>query len=266
MRLVVIAPKGKMGRCIIKAAHEDPRLTMVGAVGPKGRSYIGDDAGLVARVGVALNAPVSDDLESIVGTCDVIVDFSTPQVSMHVLDVAVRHGKALVCGTTGFTPVQREEFDRAAATIPLVFAANTSRLVNYMNKLLEICARAFGEEADIEIIEMHDQNKADTPSGTSLEMGAIMAEAMGKEIKDLAVYGRGAGEPRKPGSIGYHSVRAGSLPSSHVVFFGCTGERLEIAHHTYDWDCLGIGACDAALFLQGKKPGLYTVKDVLGLD
>ena len=135
-----------------------------------------------------------------------------------------------------------------------------------MNKLLELVAQTVGSDLDIEILEMHDQWKKDVPSGTSKEMGEIMANALGKELDDIAVYGREKGEnPRKPGTIGYHSLRAGNIPSSHTVYFGGLGERLEITHHSYNWECFARGACDCAAYLEGKGPGYYTIQDVLKL-
>ena len=112
---------------------------------------------------------------------------------------------------------------------------------------------------------MHDQWKKDAPSGTSKEMGEIMAHALGKELSDIAVYGREGAAPREPGTIGYHSLRAGNIPSSHTVFFGGMGERLEITHHSYNWECFARGACDCAAFLADKEPGFYTIRDVLNL-
>lgn len=265
MRLIVIGPKGKMGRLITKVAAESDRFTLTAGVGPAGRDYIGKDLGQAAAIRQDLGVPVVDDLESVIDDCDVIIDFTTVEVSMKVLDLAVRHGKALVCGTTGFTPEQVAEFEKAAEKIPMLYAANTSRIVNLMNQLLKISAEAVGKDADIEIIEMHDQWKKDAPSGTSKEMGEVMAEAMGKELDDVAVYGREGACPRVPGSIGYHSVRAGNIPSSHTVIFGFMGERMEITHHSYNWECFARGACDAALFLEGKENGFYTMKNVLGL-
>ncbi len=177
--------------------------------------------------GQTLGVPVTDNLEAVIDRCDVIIDFSTREVSMEVLSAAIAHKKALVCGTTGFSAEEMHRFQEAAGEIPMLYAANTSKLVNVMNKLLELVAQTIGSDLDIEILEMHDQWKKDVPSGTSKEMGEIMAHALGKELDDIAVYGREKGEnPRKPRTIGYHSLRAGNIPSSHTVYFGGLGERL----------------------------------------
>jgi len=184
---------------------------------------------------------------------------------MEVLELAIAHKKGLVCGTTGFSQEEAQRFKDAAKEIPMLYAANTSKLVNVMNKLLELVATTIGEDADIEILEMHDQWKKDAPSGTSKEMGEIMAHAMGKELEDIAVHGRKGACPREKGTIGYHSLRAGNIPSSHTVYFGFMGERLEITHHSYNWECFARGACDCAAYLADKEPGYYTIKDVLNL-
>lgn len=265
MKVIVIGPRGKMGSLItqIAAARED--MELVAGVAPKGRDYIGMDLGTAAFTGRELGVPVVDDLESVIDGCDVIIDFSTRENAMEVLGLARKYKKGLVCGTTGFNQEEFARFEEASAEIPVLYAANTSKLVNVMNKLLELAAAAIGEEADIEILEMHDQWKKDAPSGTSKEMGEIMARALGRELKDIAVYGRQGEAPREKGTIGYHSLRAGNIPSSHTVYFGFMGERLEITHHSYNWECFARGACDCAAHLAGKGAGFYTIQDVLGL-
>lgn len=265
MKVIVVGPRGKMGKLITQIAASREDMELAAGVAPKGRDYIGKDLGQTAMVGYDLGVPVVDNLESVIDSCDVIIDFSTKEMAMEVVDLAVCHKKALVCGTTGFSPEEFKKFEEAAARIPMLYAANTSKLVNIMNKLLEIVASSVGDEGDIEILEMHDQWKKDAPSGTSKEMGEIMAHAMGKELDDIAVYGRHGVAPREKGTIGYHSLRAGNIPSSHSVYFGFMGERLEITHHSYNWECFARGACDCAAFLYGKAPGFYTIKDVLNL-
>ena len=265
MKVIVTAPRGKMGKLITQVAASRDDMELVAGIGPKGRDYIGTDLGTVAMVGKELHVPVVDDLESVIDKCDVIIDFSTKEMAMEVLDLAIRHKKGLVCGSTGFSDEEMKRFEDAASSIPMLYAANTSKLVNVMNKVLEFITKTVGEELDIEILEMHDQWKKDAPSGTSKEMGEIMAHALGKELSNIAVYGREGESPREPGTIGYHSLRAGNIPSSHTVFFGGMGERLEITHHSYNWECFARGACDCAAYLEGKGPGFYSIKDVLGI-
>lgn len=266
MKIIVVGPRGKMGKLITQVAAERTDMELVAGVAPKGRDYIGNDLGTVAMVGRELGVPVTDSLEDVIDDCDVIIDFSTKEMAMEVLELAIAHKKGLVCGTTGFTAEEMQRFRNAGEQIPMLYAANTSKLVNIMNKLLELVTRTAGEDLDIEILEMHDQWKKDAPSGTSKEMGEIMAHALGKELSDIAVYGREGSSPRETGTIGYHSLRAGNIPSSHTVYFGGMGERLEITHHSYNWECFARGACDCAAYLADKGPGFYSIKDVLNLE
>ena len=264
MKVIVMAPKGKMGRLIVKLADSMQGLELVAAVGPAGRDYIGMDAGIAAGTGKETGAAVYDNLEDIIDRADVVVDYTSPEVSMQVMEAARSHGKAVVCGTTGFSDAEMERIKAISKEIPLVFAANTSMVVNLMYRLLKTAAETIGSMSDIEIIEMHDRYKKDAPSGTSKEMGQVIAEAMGKTLKEVAVFGREGQGGRVPGSIGYHSVRAGDISSSHTVMFGLLGERLELTHHAHNWECFANGACMAAKFLEGRPAGFYTVKDVLG--
>lgn len=265
IRTIIIGPRGKMGRLITQSAANGEELTLVAGVGPKGRDYIGQDLGQAALLGRELNVPVVDDLADVIEDCDVIIDFSTKEMGLDVLRLAKKYQKALVCGTTGFSVEEMEYFRQASETIPLLYAANTSKLVNVMNQLLQIAAAAIGKESDIEIVDMHDRWKKDAPSGTAKEMGALIARELRLESTEAATYGReGTGE-RKEGSIGYHSIRMGDTPSSHTVYFGGFGERLEISHHSTDWRGFAKGACDCAVFLADQAPGYYAVSDVLKL-
>lgn len=265
MNLIVIGPKGKMGKLIVKVASSRQNMKLIYGIGPKGREYINKDLGLLCNLGEAIDAKVVEDLESVIHECDVIIDYSNPSASMEVLESALKAQKAIVCGTTGFSVEQLDRIKEISIEIPIVYAANTSRVVNLMYTLLEIAANAIGNAADIEIIEMHDRNKKDAPSGTSKEMGEVIAKALDKSLKEIAVHGRQGEGERVSGTIGYHSLRAGDISSSHTVLFGLQGERLEITHHAHNWECFAEGACAAASFIYGKGPGLYTVKDVLNL-
>lgn len=249
MKIIIMAPKGKMGRLIIKVASENNDLEIVGVIGPKGRNYIGNDAGAVAGIGYDIGVTVTDNLDDIIDRCDAVIDFSTVELSMDVLEAARKHRKALLCGTTGFSNNQLQEFRNASQEIPILQASNTSYVVNLMKHLLAIAAKALEKQADIEIIEMHDSQKKDAPSGTAKEMAEAMAEATDKtSYNDL---------------VKFHSIRAGDISSSHTVIFGCMGERLEIAHHAYNWECFARGSCDAVLFINDRQNGLYTMNDIL---
>ncbi len=186
-------------------------------------------------------------------------------MAMEVLDLAIAHKKALVCGSTGFSTEEMKRFEEAGKQIPMLYAANTSKLVNIMNKLLELVTATLKDEIDIEILEMHDQWKKDAPSGTSKEMGEIMAHALGKELSDIAVYGREGESPREPGTIGYHSLLCRQYSKQPYRILRRHGRTSEITHHSYNWECFARGACDCAAYLEGKGPGFYSIKDVLGI-
>ena len=183
---------------------------------------------------------------------------------MRSLAAARAHGKALICGSTGFTPDQVKEFHDAAADIPVMLAANTSKLVNIMFKLIQEAAELAGD-VDVEILDMHDNTKLDAPSGTAKEIGEIVADARGVSLEEEAVYGRCGVSPRRHGNIGFHSLRGGDIPSSHTTYFVGTSERLEITHHSGSFKSFAAGAVDAAEFIQNKPNGFYTIKEAFGL-
>lgn len=264
-KVLVIAPKGKMGKLIVQIVNERDDMKLVGTVAPPGRTYIGEDSGIAAGLGIKIGSPVFDNIDDVIGHCDVIIDFSTTEMSMAVLAKAVSNNKAVVCGTTGFTKDELVNFEKAAKVIPVIHAANTSKAVNCMNKLLEMTTKAIGYDADIEIIEMHDRKKLDAPSGTSKEMGHIIAENLDVSFDDVAKYGRHGKGERPENEIGYHSIRSGDISSSHTVIFGMMGERLEITHHAYNWLCFARGACDCAKFLDDKTTGMFHVSDVISV-
>lgn len=264
MKLLIVGPRGKMGRFITGIAADRDDIEIVGGVGPAGRDYIGSDIGDVAMTGRKLGARVYGDIEEIIDSCDVIIDFSTVEQGMTVLEAARKHGKALVCGTTGFSAEQRQKFADAASDIPVMLAANTSRLVNVAYKLLKEAAELSGD-TDVEILDMHDNTKLDSPSGTAKEMGEIIAEARGQELDSVARYGREGRCPREKGEIAFHSIRGGDISSSHTVYFVGTGERLEITHHSQSFKCFAAGAVDCAVYLAKQPAGSYTVQDCFGL-
>lgn len=250
--IVVTAPKGAMDSLIIQEACKRKDIRLTGCVGRPGADYIGQDAGLLCGYGREIGVPVVDDIEKVIDDCDIVVDFSTVELSMNVLDACKAHGKGLICGTTGFSEEQTEKLIAAGEKIPMMKAANTSYLVNVMRKILGMAAEKLGDRCGIEIIDLHSSTKRDAPSGTALELGEEMSPYAGEEIV-------------------YHSVRAGNTPSEHRVIFGCMGEKMEIAHEAYDWSCYARGACDAVLYMSEKmrnEPdggvGLYTMDDVIG--
>ena len=242
MKLIISAPRGKMGKLNTLIAAERPDIEIVGGLGPKGRDYIGEDLGKVASIGRDLGVKVYDDIEAIIDQCDCVLDFSTIELGMEILESCKKHGKALVCGTTGFSDEQRKAFADAGKVIPVMLAANTSKMVNVMSKLLADAAAALGETCDIEILDMHDKKKLDAPSGTAKEMAETLKEAGAKSVE-------------------HHSTRGGDTPSSHIVYFFGNGERLEIAHHSINWKCFASGAVDACEWIVKQPIGSYVISD-----
>ncbi len=265
MKIIVTAPRGKMGRLVTAAAAKREGVEIVAGIGPSGRDYIGKDIGEVAGIGQTLGAPVTDDLESVIDQCDAIIDFSTVEMGMKILECARAHKKVLLTGTTGFSEEQRQAFSDAAKDIPLMVAANTSMQVNLMYRLIEMAAKAIGDTTDIEVVDMHDRNKLDAPSGTASDICDVLCDALGKSKKDDVVYGHAGEGPREEGSLAFHSIRGGDWPSSHTVYFIGNGERLEITHHAVNWTCFAEGAVTGALYLMKQEPGEYTMQDCLGL-
>ena len=266
MKLIITAPKGKMASLIVADAALRSDVQIVAGIGPAGRDYIGTDIGDVAMTGTKIGAPVVDDLESVRDDADVVCDFSTTELGMEVLDACIRHKKALVNGTTGFTPEQRAKLEDAANHIPIMIAANTDRMVNVMRKLLMEAARELYDETDIEIVDMHDNTKLDAPSGTARELIESMGEAVGRDLVSDAVYGRPLGRnPREKGKVTFHALRGGDTPSSHTVYFFGEGERLEITHHCLNWKGCAKGAVDACIWMADKPAGLYGIRESMGL-
>ena len=266
MKLIITAPRGKMASLIVADAASRDNVEIVAGVGPAGRDYIGRDIGEVAMIGRSVGVPVVDDLESVIDQADVVCDFSTVELGMEVLDACIRHHKALVIGTTGFSPEQRAKLEEASKTIPIMIAANTDRMVNVMRKLLMDAAKELYEDTDIEIIDMHDNTKLDAPSGTARELIESMGEAVGRDLISDAVYGRPLGRhPREKGKVTFHALRGGDTPSSHTVFFFGEGERLEITHHCLNWKGCAKGAVNACIWMADRPVGLYGIRESMGL-
>ena len=210
--------------------------------------------------------PLSGNLESVAEEFDVLIDFTLPEVMLKNLAFCRKAGKAMVIGTTGLDAAQKQLLAEAGKDIPIVFAANFSVGVNLSLKLLEMTARVLGDDADIEIIEAHHRHKIDAPSGTALRMGEVIADALDRDLQKVAVYGReGHTGARERETIGFATVRGGDVVGDHTVLFACEGERLEITHKASSRMTFAKGAVRAALWLDGREPGLYDMQDVLDL-
>jgi 4-hydroxy-tetrahydrodipicolinate reductase len=263
IKLLVVGPNGKMGRALVKAAAENPKIDVVAGVGPEGRDYVGMDLGLLVGLGKRIGAQVVDDIRLVIDECDVVLECTTPAASMDVLEACLEHGKAFVTGTTAFLEEQARQLRDAGDVIPVLRASNASPIVHLLYDLIRLVTRRVGEEADIDIVEMHHSRKLDAPSGTAREIGEIIAGELGLDFDEVAEYGRGGLGTRAPRSIQLNSIRSGGVPSTHKVIFGFASERLELSHQVYTRDAFAGGLIKAALFISGKKRGYYTLEAAL---
>jgi len=264
-RIAIVGAAGRMGRTLVQAVHETPGLDLTVAVERLGSSLVGADAGELAGVG-RLNVPVEDDLAAAANRFDTLIDFTTPASTIAHVALCRAHGKRMVIGTTGLDAGGRAVIAAAGTDIGIVFAPNMSVGVNLCFKLLEIAARVMGEDADIEIVEAHHRHKVDAPSGTALRMGEVIAETLGRNLPEVAVYGReGRTGERDRRTIGFETIRAGDVVGEHTVWFATVGERVEITHKASSRMTFAKGAVRAAQWLAGRPAGLYDMQDVLGL-
>ena len=264
LNVVIAGSSGRMGRALLEAVTAAPDTHLAAALERSGSPNLGKDAGelIGAHSGVAL----SSDLESALKGAHVLIDFTRPDATLKHIEHCVAAGVSLVIGTTGFDEAGKRTIAQAAETIPIVFAPNMSVGVNLAFKLLDMAARVLNEGFDIEIVEAHHRHKVDAPSGTALRMGEVVAEALGRDLKTHAIYGReGVTGERSPSTIGFATVRGGDIVGDHTVMFAGTGERVEITHKASSRATFALGALRAARFLANKKHGLYDMQDVLGL-
>jgi 4-hydroxy-tetrahydrodipicolinate reductase len=251
-----------MGQRVTALAVKDPRFQVVAALESANHPLLGSDAGLVAGVG-KIDVPLGVVGES---AADVIIDFSVPDAAVAVVAHCLEFARPLVVATTGLEPDQQAYVRKAAQKIPIVWAPSMSTAVNIAMKLADLAARALADlrsGVDVEIIERHHRFKEDSPSGTALRFGQIVAEAMDITQHTHGRSGRPGARPRN--EIGYHAVRAGDNPGEHTIVFGMLGETLELRIAATNRDCYAQGALLAAEWIIGKPPGLYGMSDVLGL-
>ena len=262
LRIAINGAAGRMGKRIVALAAEDAELEIAAATESADHGDLGTDAGLVAGVG-ELGVPLSAGLQ---GDADVVIDFSMPAAAMTILEACTKRNLPLVLATTGFDTKEQETINKAAAKIPLLQSPNMSLAVNLLMKLAAVTAEALKNHpsgTDVEIIERHHRFKEDAPSGTALKFGQIIAEVMGQTEHRHGRSGRPGQRPRN--EIGYHALRVGDNPGEHTIVFGLLGETIELTVRATSRDCYAQGALVAAKYLVGKKPGLYSIDDVLGL-
>jgi len=265
VRVAIMGCQGRMGRALLEAVQASEVAVLGAAIERPGAASIGLDSGELAGLGKN-GIAVGDSLEAVVDQFDVIIDFTAPEATLANIELARRHGKKLVIGTTGFTDEQKQQLQAAAGEIAIMFAPNMSVGVNLLFKLLEVASRVMGDYTDIEIIEGHHRFKKDAPSGTALRMGEVIAETLGRDLSKVAVYGReGITGERARDTIGFATIRAGDLVGEHTAMFADIGERLEITHKASSRLTFANGAVRAAGWLQDKESGLFDMQDVLGL-
>lgn len=264
-RIAITGAGGRMGRALIEAIHQTEGLRLGAALERAGSSLLGVDAGELAGVG-GLGVAVSADPARVVDHFDVLIDFTRPEGTLEYLTLCERASKAMVIGTTGFTDPQKQRIAKAGENIAIVMAPNMSVGVNVCLKLLDMAARVLGDTVDIEIVEAHHRHKVDAPSGTALRMGEVVAAALGRNLKDCAVYGReGHTGARERATIGFETIRAGDIVGEHTVMFADVGERVEITHKASSRMTFAKGAVRAATWISQHRRGLFDMQDVLGL-
>ncbi len=264
-RIAVVGAAGRMGRMLIEAVAGDEGCQLGAAIARSGSSLLGVDAGELVGVN-RLDVALTDDLSACVDKFDAVIDFTNPELTMANVELCRRHDKSIIIGTTGLSDQQKADMAKAAEEIPIVFASNMSVGVNLVFKLLETAARIMDADADIEIIEAHHRNKVDSPSGTALRMGEVVADTVGRDLKQCAIYGReGVTGVRDHETIGFATVRAGDVIGDHTVLFAAEGERVEITHKASSRVIYARGALRAVRYLADKTNGLYDMQEVLGL-
>lgn len=263
-RIAIAGAAGRMGRNLVQACHEAADLELTQALEHPDSTALGNDSGVLAGM-PANNIAVTAELQA--GAFDLLIDFTHPTVTTNHVDFCLEHGKKIVIGTTGADDALQQKIKAAGDSIAILYAHNMSVGVNLCLKLLESAAAVLGDEVDIEIIEAHHRHKVDAPSGTALTMGKVIAETLGRELKDCAVYGReGQTGARDRQTIGFETIRAGDIVGEHTVLFASEGERIEITHRCSNRMNFAHGAIRASRWLSERDRGYFTMQDVLGLN
>lgn len=265
MKIGIIGVAGRMGRTLIREVMESESCQLAGGIARKNSEYTGKDLGaLINEENIGIT--VTDDVNKLIEQSDVIIDFTSPSSTMKYAEIASNSEKAHIIGTTGLSEDDLSKLKKLANNTVIVQAPNMSVGVNLLLDLVEQTAEKLDDSYDIEIVEMHHKNKVDAPSGTALALGKAASDGRGVALADVAEYTReGQTGTRKKGNIGFATLRGGDVVGDHTVIFAAEGERLEITHKASDRKIFARGAIRAALWTKGKKPGFYSMKDVLGI-
>ncbi|OHD37988.1 MAG: 4-hydroxy-tetrahydrodipicolinate reductase [Spirochaetes bacterium GWF1_31_7] len=262
MKLLIIGPNGKMGKAIVQTAYKNKDITIVGGIAPSNRSYINSDLGYLCGIGTPINALVYDNINDIISKADLVVDCTMPDVSISVLKVCVEHNKAFITGTTGFNASEMEYIKESAECIPLLLAANTSKLTHiFYAQLINVC-KSIKEYADIDIIDYHDNMKLDAPSGTAKEIARMIAKELNYDVNTCFEYGRNARKRRGKNTIAFNSIRSGGISGAIKVIFGFQDENIELSLNIFNMNTFAKGIVDGCLYLKNKGNGLYGIEEV----
>ena len=265
-RIAITGAAGRMGRSLIEACKQTDGMEVSVALEHPESSRLVSDAGGLVGIG-KLGVTGGSDLAAVTGDFDVLIDFTRPEATLENLAVCRSSGKRIVIGTTGFDEAGKQQISDAGKDIGVVLAPNMSVGVNLNLKLLDIAARGMGDEVDIEVIEAHHRHKVDAPSGTALRMGEVVANALGRDLKECAVYGReGISGERDRKTIGFETIRAGDIVGEHTVMFADIGERVEITHKASSRMTFASGAVRAAGWIMSQQKGEFDMMDVLDLN
>ncbi len=265
LRIAVVGAAGRMGKTLIEACHVADGCQLTAAFERADSSLLGADAGELAGIG-RNGVVVSGDMAAQQAEFDVLIDFTSVESTLNHLSICQQYNKQIIIGTTGFSAEQKQTIANTAQHIAVVFAPNMSVGVNLCLKLLQQAAAVLNEDYDIEVIEAHHRHKVDAPSGTALRMGEVVAETLGRDLSECAVYGReGQTGARDANTIGFETIRAGDIVGDHTVMFATDGERVEITHKASSRMTFAKGAVRAAKWLQDKDKGLFDMQDVLGI-
>lgn len=265
LRIAVAGASGRMGKMLIETIVAADDLVLTGALDVVGSPFVGTDAGL--SLGKQTGVLITSDLVTGLADADYLIDFTRPEGTLVHLKYCSEHGIKMIIGTTGFDEAGKAEIAKAGDKTAIMFAPNMSVGVNVTMKLLEMAAKSFSHGYDIEIIEAHHRHKVDAPSGTALKMGEVIADTLGRDLKEVGVFAReGVTGERDPSSIGFATIRGGDIVGDHTVLFAGIGERVEITHKSSSRVTYAHGSVRAARFLADKKTGLYDMYDVLGLN
>ena len=263
-RVAVAGASGRMGRTLIEAVLSAPDCRLAGAIDQPGSAGIGRDAG--EFIGRDTGVTVTSDLRQALRDAEVLIDFTRPEGTLAHLQACAAAGVRMVIGTTGFDDAGRRAIADAAGRIGIVFAPNMSVGVNAALELIARAARMLAADCDIEVIEAHHRHKVDAPSGTALAIGEAIADALGRPLHEVAIWTRhGVTGERAPGTVGFSVIRGGDIVGDHTVLFAGSGERIEITHRSTSRATYAAGSLRACRFLGSRGPGLYGMRDVLGL-